>query len=195
MLPHCATGGPLACPEKVKRMALNLEDKKAIVAEVQDVARQSLSAVLADYRGLTVEEMTELRAKARASNVYMRVVRNTLARRAVEGTEFECLTEAFTGPSLLALAKEEPGAAARLIKDFVKDHEKLEVRALAMSGQLLDAGQLDTVAKLPSRDEALASLVAVMQAPVTKFAQTLQAVPTKFVRTLVAVKEQREQAA
>ncbi len=176
-------------------MALNLEDKKAIVAEVQDAAKQSLSAVLADYRGLTVEEMTELRAKARASNVYMRVIRNTLARRAVQGTEFECLTDSFTGPSLLALAREEPGAAARLIKDFVKDHEKLEVRALAMSGQLLDAGQLETVAKLPSREEALASLVAVMQAPVTKFAQTLQAVPSKFVRTLAAVKDQREQAA
>ena len=176
-------------------MALNLEDKKAIVAEVQDAARQSLSAVLADYRGLTVEEMTELRSRARASNVYMRVIRNTLARRAVEGTEFECLTESFTGPSLLALAREEPGAAARLIKDFVKEHDKLEVRALAMSGQLLDAGQLEAVAKLPSREEALTSLAAVLQAPVTKLAQTLHAVPSKFVRTLAAVKDQREQAA
>lgn len=176
-------------------MALNLEDKKAIVAEVQDVAKQSLSAVLADYRGLTVEEMTELRTKARDSKVYMRVVRNTLARRAVAGTEFECLAESFTGPSLLALAQDEPGAAARLIKDFIKNHEALEVRALAMSGQLLDASQLDTVAKLPSRDEALATLLATMQAPVAKFAQTLQEIPTSFVRTLAALKEQREQAA
>jgi large subunit ribosomal protein L10 len=176
-------------------VALRLDDKKAIVAEVSEAAGSALSAVLADYRGLTVAEMTELRAKARETNVYVRVIRNTLARRAIAGTEFECLTESFTGPSLLALSVEDPGAAARLMKDFAKTHDKLEVRALSIGGELLGPERLDALAELPTREEALAMLMGTMLAPVTKMAQTLNAVPGKFVRTVEAVRVQKEQEA
>jgi large subunit ribosomal protein L10 len=176
-------------------VALKLDDKKAIVAEVNEAAGSALAAVLVDYRGLNVSEMTELRVKARDSNVYLRVIRNTLARRAMAGTEFECLTEAFTGPSLLALSVEDPGAAARLMKDFAKSHDKLQVRALAIGGELLDPSRLDAVASLPTRDEALAMLMGTMLAPITKLAQTLNAVPSKLVRTLDAVRVQKEEQA
>ncbi len=176
-------------------MALKLDDKKAIVAEVNEAAGSALSAVLADYRGLTVAEMTELRVKARESNVYLRVIRNTLAKRAVVGTEFECLDEALVGPSLLALSLEDPGAAARLMKDFGKGHENLKVRALALGGELMDAGRLDAVASLPTRDEALAMLMGTMLAPITKLAQTMNEIPGKLVRTVDAVRVQKEQEA
>ena len=173
-------------------MALRLEDKKAIVAEVNEAAAGALSAVIADYRGLTVGEMTELRVKARETNVYVRVVRNTLARRAVAETEFECLTEAFTGPTLLALSIEDPGAAARLMKDFGKAHEKLEVTALAIGGELLGPEQLEAVSSLPTLDEARAMLMGTMLAPVTKLAQTLNEISGKLVRTTDAVRIQKE---
>ena len=173
-------------------MALRLEQKQAIVAEVNEVAGSALSAVLADYRGLNVEQMTDLRAKARSSGVYLRVVRNTLARRAVEGTEFECLDEALVGPTLIAFSQEDPGSAARLLKDYAKENEALEVKALSIGGDLLDAGALDRVAKLPTRDEAIATLMAVMQAPITKFARTLNEVPGKLVRTVAAVRDQKQ---
>ena len=173
-------------------MALRLEDKKAIVAEVNEAAAGALSAVIADYRGLTVGEMTELRVKARETNVYVRVVRNTLARRAVAETEFECLTEAFTGPTLLALSIEDPGAAARLMKDFGKAHEKLEVTALAIGGELLGPEQLEAVSSLPTLEEARAMLMGTMLAPITKLAQTLNEIPGKLVRTTDAVRIQKE---
>ena len=175
-------------------MALNLEDKKAIVADVNETAANALSLVVADSRGCTVGEMTELRKQAREANVQMRVVRNTLAKRAVEGTEYECAREAFTGPSLLAFSMEDPGAAARILKDFAKEHDKFEVRALAVSGQLMGAEQLDVLAKLPTREQALSMLMSVMQAPVTKLARTLNEVPGKLVRTVAAIKEQKEAA-
>ena len=175
-------------------MALRLEQKQEIVSEVNAVAEGALSAVLADYRGLTVSEMTEMRAKARASGVYLRVIRNSLARRAFEGTEYECLADALVGPTLFAFSQEEPGAAARLLNDYAKDFDKLEIKALAIGGQLLDASQIDQLAKLPTRDEGLALLMSVMLAPVTKLAQTLNEVPGKLVRTLAAVKDQKEAA-
>ena len=168
-------------------MALNLEQKKAIVAEVAEQAVNATSAIAADYRGLTVSEMNELRAKARDGGVYLRVVRNTLASRALEGTEFACLQEALTGPLVLFFSMEEPGAAARLLRDFAKEHEKLKVRALALGGQLLSGSELEMVAKLPSRDEAIAMLMSVMKAPITQFVRTLAEPHTKFVRTLAAV--------
>ena len=118
-------------------MALRLEEKQAIVAEVNQAAGEALSAVVSDYRGLTVSQMTDLRVKARESGVYLKVIRNTLARRAVQGTEYECLTEALGGPTLLAFSKEDPGAAARLLKAYAKDNEALQVRALSIGGQLL----------------------------------------------------------
>lgn len=176
-------------------MALRLEGKKAIVADVNETAASALSLVIADARGCTVSEMTELRKQARENNVYMRVVRNTLAKRAVEGTEYEIASEAFRGPSLLAFSMEDPGAAARLFKDFAKANDAFEVRALAVSGQLLGAEQLDVLAKLPTRDEALSQLMSVMQAPVAKLVRTMNEVPGKLVRTLAAVRDQKQEAA
>lgn len=176
-------------------MALRLEDKQQIVAEVNEVAAGALSAVVADYRGMTVGQLTELRALARSGGVYLRVVRNTLAKRAVVGTEFECLDPALVGPSLFAFSLEDPGAAARVLKDAVKAHDALEVRAIALGGKLMDGSQLDAVAKLPTKDQAISMLMSVMNAPITKLAQTLDAIPTKLVRTVVAVKDQKEQAA
>lgn len=175
-------------------MALGLEDKKAIVAEVNEIAADALSLVIADSRGCTVSAMTALRKQAREANVSLRVVRNTLARRAVKGTEFECAVEAFVGPSILAFSMEDPGAAARIFKDFAKANEKFEVKALAVSGQLMGAEQLDVLAKLPTRDQALSMLMSVMKAPVTKLVQTMDAVPSKLVRTLAAVRDQKEAA-
>jgi large subunit ribosomal protein L10 len=173
-------------------VALRLEQKQQIVAEVSEVAASALSAVIADYRGLTVAEMTEMRVKARESGVYLRVVRNTLAKRAVEGTEYECLNEAFVGPTLLAFSQEDPGAAARLIKEYAKDYAELEVKALSIGGALLGADQIDRVAKLPTLDEARSMLMSVMQAPVVKLARSLNEVPGKLVRTIAAVRDQKQ---
>jgi large subunit ribosomal protein L10 len=175
-------------------VALKLEQKQEIVSEVNAVAEGALSAVLADYRGLTVGEMTVMRAKARATGVYLRVIRNSLAKRAFSGTEYECLAEALTGPTMVAFSQEDPGAAARLLKDYARDFDNLEVKALAIGGQMLDASQIDQLAKLPTRDQALAMLMSVMLAPVTKLARTLNEVPGKLVRTLAAVKDQKEAA-
>ncbi len=176
-------------------MALRLEDKKAIVAEVNEAAGNALAAVLADYHGLSVEQMTDLRKKARESGVYLRVVRNTLLKRAVEGTEYECIKEALIGPTILAFSQEDPGSAARLVKDFAKENDKLEVKALSVGGKLLAADQIDVLAKLPTRDQAIAMLMSVMQAPVTKLARTINEVPGKLVRTLAAVRDQKQEAA
>lgn len=175
-------------------MALKLEQKQSIVHEVNEVAGTALSAVLADYRGLTVQEMTDLRAKAREVNVYLRVVRNTLAKRAVDGTEHECLKDALVGPSMLAFSQEEPGSAARLLRDYSKDCEELEVKAISIGGALLDADQLDRVATLPTKEEAISLLMAVLQAPITKLARTFNEVPGKLVRTLAAVRDQKQAA-
>jgi large subunit ribosomal protein L10 len=175
-------------------VALRLEDKKAIVADVNETAASALSLVIADARGCTVGEMTELRKLARESQVSVRVVRNTLAKLALKGTEFECAEEAFKGPSLLAFSMEDPGAAARIFKDFAKEHEKFEVKALAVSGQLMGAEQIDVLAKLPTREQALSMLMSVMQAPVAKLARTLNEVPGKLVRTVAAIRDQKEAA-
>jgi large subunit ribosomal protein L10 len=173
-------------------MALRLEEKQAIVAEVNEAAASALSAVVSDYRGLTVDQMTALRKKARESGVYVRVIRNTLAKRAVVGTEFECLDEALVGPTMIAFSQEDPGSAARLIKDYAKEYEALEIKALSIGGKLLGPGDIDRVAKLPTRDEALAMLMSVMQAPIAKLARTLNEVPGKLVRTIAAVRDQKQ---
>jgi large subunit ribosomal protein L10 len=176
-------------------VAIGLEDKKAIVAEVNETATSALSLVIADARGVTVDGMTALRKDARENNVTLRVVRNTLARRAFEGTEFECVTDSLTGPSLFGFSMEDPGAAARIFKDFAKEQDNFEVKALAVSGQMLGAEQLDVLAKLPTRDQALAMLMSVMKAPVTKLVQTMNEVPGKLVRTVAAIRDQKEAAA
>ena len=173
-------------------MALKLEHKQAIVAEVNEAATNALAAVLSDYRGLTVSEMTEMRAKARETGVYLRVVRNTLAKRAIEGTEYECLNEAFVGPTMVAFSREDPGSAARLIKDCAKTYGALEVKAFAVDGQLFGPGDIDRLALLPTRDEALSILMSVMLAPITKLARTFNEVPGKLVRTVAAVRDQKE---
>ncbi len=175
-------------------MAIGLEDKRAIVADVNTVASDALSLVVADSRGCTVSEMTGLRRQAREANVTVRVVRNTLAKRAVAGTEYECAQDTFKGPSLLAFSMDHPGAAARIFKDFAKENEAFEVKALAVGGQLLDANQIDLLAKLPTRDKAISQLMSVMQAPVAKLVRTMNEVPGKLVRTLAAVRDQKELA-
>lgn len=173
-------------------MALRLEQKQQIVAEVNEIAASALSAVVADYRGLTVAEMTDMRTKARDTGVYLRVVRNTLAKRAVEGTDYACLDEAFVGPTLLAFSQEDPGSAARLIKDYAKEHDALEVKALAIGGEMFGADQLDRVATLPTLDQARAMLLSVMLAPATKLARTLNEVPGKLARTVAAIRDQKQ---
>lgn len=172
-------------------MALNLEDKKAIVAEVNQAAAGALSAVIANYRGLTVTQMTNLRKQAREQGVYLKVVRNTLARIAVRGTEFECLHDALVGPTILALSIEDPGAAARLIKDYAKTNDKLEVKALAIGGVAYGAAEIDRLATLPTREQALGILAGTLQAPLSKFARTLNEVPSQIARVLAAVKDQK----
>jgi large subunit ribosomal protein L10 len=180
---------------EVITVALNLDQKKAIVADMVGLASRTLSAVAADYRGLTVAEMTELRKKARAVNVSIRVVRNTLAKRAFAGTALACVSDLLVGPLLMAFAHEAPGAAARLIRDFIKDHEeRLTVKVLALDGQLLAADDLGKVAKLPSRDEALAILMAAMKAPMTKCVRTMAEPPAKLVRTFAALRDQKQAA-
>jgi large subunit ribosomal protein L10 len=161
-------------------VAIGLEDKKAIVAEVQQAAQGALSVVVADSRGVTVTDMTELRAKAREAGVSLRVVRNTLARRAVEGTDYECLKDSFIGPTLIAFSNEHPGAGARILKDFAKENENLELRAAAFEGELTDIAML---ASLPTYDEAIAKLMSVLK----------EASAGKLVRTIAAIRDQKEE--
>jgi len=175
-------------------MALNLEQKKAVVAEVADVANKALAAVAAEYRGLTVEEMTELRVKARESGVFLKVAKNTLVSRAVEGTEYECMQESLTGPLLFAFSMEDPGAAARLVKDYAKTHDKLIAKLVAVGGQLYGASELERLSSLPTYDQAISILMGVMKAPIEKFVRTLAEPHTKLVRTVAAVRDAKQAA-
>ncbi|MGV0034474.1 MAG: 50S ribosomal protein L10 [Candidatus Azotimanducaceae bacterium WSBS_2022_MAG_OTU7] len=175
-------------------MPIGLKEKQAIVAEVNDTASKALSAVMADYRGVSVDNMTSLRKEARDAGVEVRVIRNTLAKRAFEGTEFECMNEALLGPNIVAFSLEEPGAGARIFKDFAKANEEFEIKALSVGGKLLPASQLDALAKLPTRDQALAMLMGVMQAPITKLVRTFNDVPGKVTRVVAAVKDQKQEA-
>lgn len=160
-------------------MALGLEDKKAIVAEVQEAAKGALSAVVADSRGVPVAKMTELRKLARENGVWLRVVRNTLARRALEGTDYACLNDKLVGPSIIAFSQEHPGAGARLLKDFAKDNDKFELKGAAFEGAEVEIGVL---ASLPTYDEAIAKLMSVMK----------EASAGKLVRTIAAIRDQKE---
>ncbi|MEX0624868.1 50S ribosomal protein L10 [Saccharospirillum sp.] len=176
-------------------MALNLEDKKAIVTEVNAVAANALSLVIADARGVTVSDMDNLRKQAREQKIFVRVVKNSLAKRAFEGTEFEAAHSALVGPTLLAFSMEDPGAAARLFKDFAKNVEKFEVKSLAVGGELMGADQIDRLANLPTRHEALGMLANVTLAPVTKLARTLNEVPSSITRVMAAVADKKKEAA
>jgi large subunit ribosomal protein L10 len=171
-----------------------LDGKKIVVEEVAAIAADAHSAVAAEYLGLTVTEMTELRVSGRESGVYFRVVKNSLARRALEGTEFECMKEGLVGPLILAFSTEDPGSAARVVKEFSKEHDKLITKMVAVGGQLYGASELDRLAKLPTRDQAISMLMALMKAPVEKLARTLAEPHAKLVRTVAAVKDQKEAA-
>jgi large subunit ribosomal protein L10 len=163
-------------------VALGLEDKKAIVAEVQEAANSALSAVVADSRGVEVGDMTALRKEAREAGVWLKVVRNTLAKRAVEGTDYACLQDTFKGPSIIAFSTEHPGAGARILKDFAKGNDNFELKAAAFEGEIVDVAML---ASLPTYDEAIAKLMACMK----------EAAAGKLVRTIAAVRDQKEEAA
>ena len=175
-------------------MALNLEGKKAVVEEVSKYAAKAHSAIAAEYRGMTVGELTELRKTARETGVYLRVVKNTLARRAIAGTEFECMQSGLVGPLLIAFSMDDPGAAARLIGDFAKTHDKLIPKVVALGGQLYDSSEMGRLASLPTRDQAIGLLMGVMKAPIEKFVRTLAEPHAKLVRTVAAIKDQKEAA-
>jgi large subunit ribosomal protein L10 len=172
-------------------VTLTLAAKKAVVDEVTLVASKAISAVVADYRGLTVNQMTELRSQARKAGVYLRVVKNTLTRRAIADTSFACLSDLLVGPLFIALSMNAPSDAARLLKGYTKTFEKLEIKALSVGGKLYAADQLEVIASLPTRDEAISKLMYVMKAPIEKFVRTLAEPHAKFVRTLAAVKDQK----
>ena len=175
-------------------MALSIEQKKAVVAEMAEVAKNALAVVAAEYRGLTVDELTDLRVKARESGVYLKVAKNTLVRRAVEGTEFECMQESLTGPLLLAFSMEDPGAAARLVKDYVKSNDKLITKLFAVGGEVYDASELERLSSLPTYDQSIAMLMGVMKAPIEKFVRTLAEPHTKLVRSFAAVRDAKQAA-
>ncbi|MCG8325200.1 MAG: 50S ribosomal protein L10 [Thiotrichales bacterium] len=171
-------------------MSLTLEQKKVIVEEVAEIAAKAPTAIAAEYSGLTVAEMTELRKTAREAGIYLKVVRNTLARMALADTQFECMRESLTGPLLLAFSNEEPGSAAKVIRDFSKDNEKLVVKLVSIDGQLLNAGDIDRLASMPSLDEARAMLLGLLQAPMSKFVRTVAEPQAKFARLLAAKRDQ-----
>ena len=175
-------------------MPLRLEDKKALVAEINQVAASAFSAVAAEYRGLSVAQMTELRAKAREEAVYIRVVKNTLAKLAVSGTEFECLADVLKGPLVLAFSQEDPGAAARVVKGFAKDNEDLVTKAVAIGGALYPASDLERLASLPTLDQARAMLLGLLQAPAGKFVRTIAEPPAMLARVLATYKDQQQAA-
>ena len=176
-------------------MALRLDDKKAMVAEVAAVAATAQSVVAAEYRGLTVTQMTNLRAQARKSGVYLRVVKNTLARKAIAGTQFECVGKSLKGPLVLAFSKDDPGAAARLVKDFAKANDKLVTTVVSLGGALLTAKDLDRVASLPTLEAARATLLGTLQAPLGQLVRTVAEPHTRLVRALAAVKDKLEATA
>lgn len=175
-------------------MSLNLDDKKAVVAEVSAKLTKAQAIVLAEYRGLEVGDMTALRAKARNSGVYLRVLKNTLVRRAVAGTPFEKLAQHMVGPLAYGISN-DPVAAAKVLNEFAKANEKFVIKAGAMPGQVMTAKEVSTLATMPGREELLAKLMGTMQAPIATFVRTLNEVPGRFVRTLAAVRDQKEKQA
>ena len=174
-------------------MSLNLEEKKAVVAEVSERVSKAQAIILAEYRGMEVGEMTQLRAQARKSGVYLRVLKNTLVRRAVDGTPFSRLANDMVGPLVFGIST-DPVAAAKVLSDFAKSNEKFVLKAGALPNKVMDVKGIQALASLPSRDELLAKLFGTMQAPIATFVRTLNEVPTKFVRGLAAVRDQKQAA-
>lgn len=176
-------------------MAMSFQAKQAMVAEVSDVANRAHSAVLAEYRGLTAGQMDALRVNARQGGAYMKVIKNNLAKLALKGTDYECMADAFKGPVILGFSLEDPGSAARVVSEFAKSNEKLKVTAISFNGQVMPGEQLDRLAKLPTRDEALAQLMRVMKAPVEKLVRTTAEPAAKVTRAMAAVRDEKKQAA
>ena len=172
-------------------MSLSIVEKKAVVSEAVQIFSAAQAAVLAEYRGLSVAQITELRSEARSNGVDVRVVKNTLARRSVSGTPFECLSDHFVGPVLISSAG-DPIAVAKVVSKFAKDHEALKIMVGVMNGDLIDKSTIQMLAKMPSRDELLATLMATMNAPLEKFVRTLNEVPGKLVRTMAAYRDNRQ---
>ena len=175
-------------------MSLNLEGKKEVVAELSERLKKAQTVVLAEYRGLPVEDITVLRSQARASGVYLRVLKNTLARRAVKGTPFEKLADQMVGPLAYGIS-DDPVSAAKVLHAYAKANDKLVIKGGMMPNYLMSAKDVGSLAAMPSREELLSKLMGTMQAPIAKFVQTLNEVPTKFVRALAAVRDQKEKAA
>jgi len=173
-------------------VALKLAEKQQIVAEVAAMAGSAHSMVGAEYSGLTVAQMTRLRIESRKAGVSLRVVRNTLARRAMEGTQFECVTEQLIGPLLLAFSQEDPGSAARVVQDFAKDNDRLVVKIVSIGGQSLEPSDIKKLASLPTRDQAISQLMALMLAPISKFVRTMAEPHAKLVRTIAAVRDKKQ---
>ncbi len=165
-------------------MGLTLDAKKAIVEEVNSIAAVAPSAIAAEYIGLTVTEMTELRNAAREAGVYLKVVRNTLARRALENTQFECMRDNLVGPLLLVFSNDEPGSAAKVVRNFAKSNKKLEIKLVSLDGNLLEPSEITKLASLPSLDEAHVMLLGLLSSPLTKFVCTISEPPSKFARVL-----------
>jgi len=177
-------------------MSLNLAEKQSVVAAVAKVAASAHAVVASEYRGLSVARLTALRVMARKNGVYLRVIKNTLARRALQGTDFECLQDSLVGPLILAFSQEDPGSAARVLKDFIKEpgNDKLVVKALAIGSRVLPATELDRLANMPTKEQAISLLLACLRAPLDKLARTLNEVPGKLVRTLEAIRQQQAAA-
>jgi large subunit ribosomal protein L10 len=174
-------------------LGLSLEQKQAMVSEVAGQLARAQAVIVAEYRGLDVGRVTQLRAKARKSGLYLRVLKNTLARRAAKGTPFEKLTDQMVGPLMYGIAQ-DPVACAKLLSEFAKDNEQFVIKAGAMPNNVMSAKDIKALALLASREQLLAQLLGTMQAPVAKLVRTMNEVPAKFVRTLAALKEQREKA-
>lgn len=173
-------------------MPLSLQQKQAVVAEIAEKAASAHSVVAAEYQGLTVGDLETLRVSARAQNVYIKVVKNTLARKAFANTDYACMSEGMSGQLVYAFSEEDPGSAARVIKDFSKTNGKLVARLIAFGGKLLDPSEINRLAALPTRDQTLAMLMSVMQAPVAKLVRTINEVPSKLVRTVAAVRDSKQ---
>lgn len=173
---------------------LTFDEKKAIVADVANTAQVAQSVLAAEYSGLSVADMTDLRVKAREAGVHLRVVKNTLAKRAVEDTEFACIGGSLVGPLMLAFSQDEPAAAARVLTDFNKENEKLVIKVVALRGKLLSPADAPVLAKMPTKEEAISQLMAVMKAPVEKLARTLAEPTNKLARTVAAVRDQKQAA-
>lgn len=173
-------------------MALNIEAKKVVVEKVNEIASKSISVGVAEYSGLNVEQMTNLRNSASQANVYLRVTKNTLAKRAIVDTDCECIKPMLVGPVILGFSEEEPGAVARVFLNFKKENKKLIVKGLGVSGSFIEADRIKSIADLPTKDQAISMVMSLMLAPVSKLTRTLNEVPTKLTRSLAAVRDQKQ---